>query len=363
MNIKRKLVRGFWILLGAALLGWWVYTSPAREARAFLSDFNQAPTLDKRAVFSSYYDSLGPAGILDALEQEFPLCHGQAHDLGKVVYERSQDLNGSIVTCRDRCSSGCFHGVLMEAFQDVAVEEPNDEHPPGEEDVHVRLEDLRAKIEQTCSLDEVTSVHPPGRCAHGLGHALMFLAEYDIPTALEYCGLFSDRRMEYYCNGGAFMEYDLIWGRQDFTNGKALHYPCDTYTEFPAACYFYRMSYLLRIRGGVDKVAQECLTLPRYSRLGCLRGLGLSQITALNQTPGQLAKVCSAGDTDDQKACIEGAVERWSDFDTPAPRVACQSLTGDELKQWCEAAADRGGFKLDKSFDLIFDPTEPAAGS
>ena len=350
-----------WGLLVAVLgiASWWLLASPLQLRASFRRDYLAAAKPAQRQVFERYYDKLGLAAMLDVLEAQFPLCHSEGHDLGKVVYSRLQDLNDAITLCRDRCSSGCFHGALMEAFQ--AVGKPNDDHPPGQEDVHIELDDLRDKITATCADAAVTSVHPPGRCAHGLGHALMFLADYDIPQALEFCALFDDRRMEYYCNGGAFMEYDIIYGLEDLKNGKPLHYPCDTYDEFPAACYFYRAKYLTRHLGGPLPAARECLSLPRYRRLGCWRGLALSEISVLERQPSYLAILCSHGDLDDQRACVEGAVERWSDFDTPAPRQACASLTNPELRAYCGAAADRGAFTLDKPFDLYFGPDTGAA--
>ena len=49
--------------------------------------------------------------------------------------------------------------------------------------------------------------YSPGDCAHGVGHALMWLADYDVQPALDACKLFVEPPLAYYCATGAYMEY------------------------------------------------------------------------------------------------------------------------------------------------------------
>src|SRR5690606_20446047 len=44
------------------------------------------------------------------------------------------------------------------------------------------------------------------QCAHGMGHGLLMLAGYHLPTALEWCDLVSDPWERESCYGGVFME-------------------------------------------------------------------------------------------------------------------------------------------------------------
>ena len=71
---------------------------------------------NKRPLYEQYIDVIGANGILDGIERVWPKCHDQAHDLGKVIYERVQDIGRGLRVCADQCYSGCMHGVLMEAF-------------------------------------------------------------------------------------------------------------------------------------------------------------------------------------------------------------------------------------------------------
>src|SRR5437016_6741414 len=54
----------------------------------------------------------GANGVLDGVEQLWPHCHEEAHDLGKVVYARLRELARSLQVCANRCNAGCMHGVL-----------------------------------------------------------------------------------------------------------------------------------------------------------------------------------------------------------------------------------------------------------
>ena len=47
---------------------------------------------DDRPVFRKYLPLIGPVALLDFLEQEYPVCHGRAHSLGKELYAQSRDL-------------------------------------------------------------------------------------------------------------------------------------------------------------------------------------------------------------------------------------------------------------------------------
>ncbi len=338
--MTKKFLLFFGILaltVAAAQLARTAYHNDA--AAKFRSAFLSTSENNRRGVFETYIGTLGTSGILDVLENEYPLCHSQAHDLGKVLFREAGDINEAIAECRTRCTSGCFHGILMEAFQGS-----------GE---HVTLADVQAKVSAVCSDQRVTDIHREGNCAHGVGHALMYLAGYRIGEALDYCKVFSDKRLEYYCNGGAFMEYDITNGNSDYAT-KPRWYPCDTHTEFPAACWRYKTQRLMSKGVKADELRVKCEELNGLERLGCFHGLGFAHIVGASVYPQHLAEACRNGTLDEQKACIEGAVERLSSYDEELARKTCAFLE-DGLKAFCQEAASRKAYSLDKSFDLYFE--------
>src|SRR3989344_3287984 len=233
-------------------------------AKAFLTEFSRTKLADRRAVFERHLAAVGAPGILDTLEGRYPLCHSQAHELGKVIFAESGELTEAIETCRERCTGGCFHGVLMEAFSSLASS--------TDAEGHLELGDVKTAMRELCQSELVTAIHREGKCTHGAGHALAFVSGYNLSEALASCELFGDRRLEYYCAGGVFMEYDIAYGAAE-ARGRPLHYPCDTHTEFPSACYAYKAKHLMAALQTPEAYAAECMGLERFSRLGCFRGL------------------------------------------------------------------------------------------
>ena len=76
------------------------------------------------AVLSTYYQLIGPASILDVLETD-PFCHDRGHNLGRVVFNNCKNLGTSIRICRNRCTGACYHGALMQYFQDIKSNSAN----------------------------------------------------------------------------------------------------------------------------------------------------------------------------------------------------------------------------------------------
>ena len=295
---------------------------------------------DRRRLYEAYVDEIGVNGILDVLEESY--CHSQAHPLGKIIYARLGDLGEAFHLAGTRCTSAVFHGVLMEAL--------------GAAERHVSRSRLEGEIDSICTREEVAATQKLGNCVHGIGHAVMSVAGYDIEKALESCRGLSLKPLQYYCATGAFMEHALVHGEDDIK--RSMHYPCDTYADFPAACYRYKMFYTVEkmLDGGsaIGDVAQECIGLARMSRLGCFHGMGYAFLERISQSPEEITVVCGFGDSDDQHVCIEGAVEKLADLDEPVALRACEYLEGNN-RAVCLGAAREKMYRLAKDFSLYFD--------
>jgi len=143
--------------------------TPAAEGRvvdtAVLAQFKEeygAAQEAPRPVFEKYLPRVGAAALLDVLEETYPACHAQAHDLGKALFAAHQDLGAALRACGTRCTSGCMHGAVAEAFGNST------------------LAVLTAQMNTFCDHGEMARLHKPGNCAHALGHALMFVTGGDV---------------------------------------------------------------------------------------------------------------------------------------------------------------------------------------
>ncbi len=302
-----------------------------------------------RNLYEMYVDRIGVNGILDVIEEED--CHWQAHDLGKMIFSKLQDLEDSIHLCMDRCTSGCLHGVLMEMFKGKIVPSSS----VDEKYSHIYLSDIEKEMKALCSSDDITSVYSLGTCVHGMGHAIMSLSGYDINESMKLCNRFGTRPQAYYCATGAFMEYEFVSGHSDIK--KSLHYPCDTLEEFPAACYRYKMLYtatsMLGDGKGMEDIAGECMRMPGMYRLGCFHGMGFFLLDMVSDSPQEIKVICSFGNDDDRKMCIEGVVEKLADYNQSKAFESCGYLEGAD-REVCIEAADGKMYRMDKDFSLYF---------
>lgn len=319
-------------------------SSENRALAKFRTAFMNAATQYRREVFEEHFDKLGARPMLMVLEEEFSLCHSQAHDLGRVLFAQTKDFVASIEICRDGCTGGCFHGVLMEAFGALKENSSKEEH--------IWAEDVVTKMNDVCNDSSVLAIHRKGKCVHGIGHVLSFLTNYDIQKSLDLCARFEDTPLEFYCAGGVFMEYSA--GVKD-ARDRAPHYPCDTFTKFPGACYPFVMEKLVRALGSRDAVEKECLALYGFMRAGCFRGFGILYNVDIESNPQLISRACRSGTLADQKVCIEGAIIKLTEVDEEKALAVCEYLEGDR-RSYCEEVVRFGAYSLERSFDLYFAP-------
>ena len=283
-------------------------SDPALRQR-FLAEYRAAAGDARRKVLEAWIPRLGVPGLLDALESGFPSCHDHAHELGKVAYATSRDMPGALRACQTRCVSGCMHGVLMEAFTER----------PGA---------LRERIATLCDGETFRQIHKKGDCVHGVGHGAAYVSDYDIPRALALCEAVGERAYQYYCASGAYMQVFMTFQKQ--ISARVDHYPCDEAKRFAAACYRYKVFFMLAraaARGqGIEAVAAECLGLPSRVQPACFHGIGHASVGTVAEAPARIHEVCERGPAAAHWLCIQGVVEKLAELDEPAALRVCAEL-------------------------------------
>ena len=287
---------------------------------------------------------IGANGALDGIERVWPKCHSEAHDLGKVIFARIREVGMSLRVCGDRCNSGCMHGVLMEAFATIGKASPH----------HMDLGVLRPAINDLCQRNPVmTASYSPGDCAHGVGHALMNLAGYEIPEAITACQGNENQAMQYYCATGAYMEYVTERDPQEATT-KSVLYPCDQYI-YTAACARYKMVHVVRRHYAAGKTTEElralCSSLTDAVRRGCFHGLGNGHMLLIAAGKIGIRPVCLSLDNVEEFVCIDGAMERMAKFHPDIAVRVCDQLEGKNTAA-CLAAASRKMYDMKKDLSL-----------
>ena len=316
-----------------------------KERNEFIDKLRQAGK-DKRQLYEKFLNVIGANGILDGIEKVWPDCHTEAHDAGKVIFAELRDIGTSLRVCANRCFAGCMHGVLMEAFSKVA--EKKDAHK------HVNLAMIKPAMNELCYKNpEMVASFSPGNCAHGVGHAVMYLARYQIPEALETCTGFESPAMRYYCATGAYMEYVTEYDEIDAKN-KSLQYPCDTYA-YPAACSRYKMYYVAnrfyQAKRSTEEIVQECEKLTGKFRLGCFHGLGNAHMWPIANGKINIIRVCGHGTDHDRLMCIEGVAERLGRHHEKRALAVCEELKNND-RTVCLSAVKNKMYDMTKDYGL-----------
>lgn len=299
---------------------------------------------DKRGLYEEFFPHLGAEGILNAIENLWPHCHSEAHDLGKVIFAQVQDIKKGIRFCDDRCHSGCMHGVLMEAITTTGLAKSS----------QLDFSLLKPMMAHLCMEDQtMTGTYSPGDCAHGTGHAFTMVVNYDLERSLKGCGLFEDEKTEYYCSTGAFMEYVNTMDEEE-AKTRSFFYPCDTF-EFPSACARYKMVHVVRrhyLQGKpLDGLKEQCRNYPESLRLGCYHGLGNAHVPYLAKGLMPLQDVCGGLQSKEEEVCIDGAIERLAKYHESRALEVCQQVSGHQ-NQLCLSAVKHKMYDMEKDLSL-----------
>ena len=319
----------------------------ALERQEFLRAYRNTDQRHAGALYEAFLPRIGANGLREEIQEAIPFCHAEAHDLGKVIFARLRDVGASLESCADACTSGCMHGVLMQFFAGSQSRDGGGH----QHSMQLTAADVRGRIPTFCQSPEVTRMYRPGDCAHGVGHAVMFLSSYDIPAGIDLCERFSSEPLRYYCATGAYMEYAQTRSASDYSVHGGL-YPCQS-ALYPAACFRYVMNNTTLqhyFRGGTLKTLErQCAGLNGKYRLGCFHGIGFAHLERVAAGQATLAGVCGFGSRADQTVCIEGVMERLGRLNPAIAAQRCQSLI-DWRRGVCDAAAARQMYDVDKSF-------------
>lgn len=286
--------------------------------------------------------------MLDILDEN-TFCHSEAHNLGRVIFRHLNDLPKSLVLCGYRCTMGCMHGVFMQLFQNYEHADNLSKNIFGEH-AAIRIGSLSEIVPNFCNKSEVKKFIYLGNCYHALGHALLFASDYNISKGLEYCRLLDGQAPIYYCAAGVYMEYNLM--PEVAGQNKFEIYPCNT-NQFPAACYRYKVLRLFKDGKNLREIKNFCLGLEMPQKLGCFHGIGYAYQYYISSHPESIKKICSGGNLEDEKMCIDGAIQLVAIYNKNASINACNYVE-EKLYKYCLQEADYSTFNINKPLDLYY---------
>lgn len=251
-------------------------------------------------------------GVLQDLETAAPrnqedyfTCHKLTHYVGQEAYTRLQSVPAVYASCNMTCGGGCYHGALEAYFGSRFGAQYN-------------AADSQALVAATVTICGKKENYPQKgvyhQCIHGLGHALMFITDGDLPRSLSFCDALSkdDRRL---CYAGAFMENvgsttDNLAHPARFLREDDPFYPCDILeAKYLPTCYTLQSIHFTIIsKYDWEKTAGLCSRAPDPYRMDCFLALGGIQVYNI-QEPERIKAGCAViADAGYRNECIKGVI-------------------------------------------------------
>ncbi len=292
-----------------AVLGFsaWNYLNRSSMSR-FTEEYDRSSSAQQVVVAERYLKRFPASALMSAVEEKYStgVCHVEGHPVGRAVYKSHPSFSDAIRQCGSACTYGCFHGVLMEMFDTDSdtlggvIEEQSPEE---------YLSQVKAVAKDLCTRPEVESVVRTRYCYHGLGHVFASMGGTDLKSAIDSCGIFSDRYVADTCRSGAFMEYLLS------TSSAPVYYtkderPCDAFPLYKSTCYRYKAYGWIDTWGSVEAAFQGCAAFGKDEIL-CIRSVAQAVSTrTLIESTEEFEKLCGSFVGEKRSACVDGAIRR-----------------------------------------------------
>jgi hypothetical protein len=242
--------------------------------------------------------------LIERFEAEDPElrrdCHPVVHAIGRETFRLKGNIHDSFSACDQTCHSGCYHGSVERFLLGDDIYSESYKHPSQAE--------LKQKTTAAC--DSNTPLRLRYQCLHGLGHAILFFAAYQLQSSLEVCDALGDDWSRSSCYGGVFME-----NVSNATNEKKnfsptdYHAPCNQLADqYRRECYIMQTSRMMEMGLSTERMLQECAKAGAY-RVPCTQSIGrdLSNEARMGQTRS-VAQKCELAQDDNRLACMRGAV-------------------------------------------------------
>ena len=232
-------------------------------------------------------------------------CHPVVHAIGRETFLQKGSIHDSFAACDQTCHSGCYHGSVERFLRGDALYARSGEHPSQWE--------LRQKAATACDPKQPPRLYY--QCLHGLGHAIMFFAGYNLGNALDVCDALEDNWSQNSCYGGVFME-NVVNGANEKDNFSPTdyHVPCNRVdVKYRRECFGMQTSRMIAMGLSPERIFEECAKAGDFGMI-CARSLGrdLSNESRLGDHRA-VARKCELAAGDSRRACIRGVTNALAD--------------------------------------------------
>ncbi len=245
-------------------------------------------------------------------------CHQFAHAIGRAATKNNSSLPELFAMGDPFCWSGYYHGAIEGLLRGTKI---------------TSMDEVR--VSTFCD-----AVKPPAypyfdyfNCVHGVGHALMYISNNNLPESILRCAYFADQSDDANCAAGAFMENILAsenGHRTDYIIAGEPFFPCSKLGRgaIQEMCYDTQATQVVREHGITTAAFATCnMILDAHSRDFCFHGLGREISPQLHYDIEATYRACQLL-ADGTAQCVVGAAKNF---------VAYYHGT-DEAKELCAKA-------------------------
>ena len=260
----------------------------------------------------------------------FEKCHTTLHFLGQEEYKKLKSTSEALAVGSPVCFAGFYHGVLEEYLSESGLVNNNTE-----------LVKVLPKLCGSPSDFKVQKIY--NECLHGLGHALMYATDDNLPESLKLCDSLSTESDRNWCYSGSFMENSTSSTNKDhpskYLKPDDILYPCNILSKpYLNMCYTLQGFYFAELtKYDWKETGNLCLKVPPDYINSCFNSLGQS-LVGFSQNPEIIKQNCLLTPEKFQSSCVEGVVgalyERYNQAQDKI-ETFCDEF-GEKLKKICQ---------------------------
>ncbi len=290
---------------------------------------------------------LGVLMPLEDIKEVFSRCHELTHYLGRDDYKSTKNIKDSYSVCTSVCWGGCYHGVMEQYFDEKNI-------PLYTSD----SSEISYEIVGACGNQKDYRVSREYfECLHGIGHAMMFITNGDIPYSLLLCDSLKNESEREDCYGGVFMESSSSSTSHPskFIKDNDSLYPCNILDKkYLATCYMYQSSHFSRISNyNWTQVGELCMLVPEQYRYGCFIFIGSNQV-GYTQDAAKMLQTCNIFNGKYRHYCYDGVMSglsarykaepkhmnQFCDLLEEGDKPMCFTDMGSLMNQWTNNPSD-----------------------
>ena len=231
-------------------------------------------------------------------------CHETSHYLGQKAYQKKGNIADVFSECSNSCLGGCFHGAVEGYFikKNISLSGENEQQ-------------IKNEVSKICGKEEdYEKPQSFTECFHGLGHALMFLADNDLIKALRFCDVLDQLDHRELCYTGSFMANVDGAGSIDhpstYYKADDPMYVCSVIDQrYLRMCYTYAVTQAFQ--ADIETTIRLCAQIPIEYREECYRTFGRDRVVGSTTDVSDMKGQCDQIPNSDYRfSCYQGL--SWS---------------------------------------------------